>query len=259
MTTRTAIILAAGRGSRLMKHTRNRPKCLTKLGGRRLLDWQLLGLRAAGIQDVVLVGGYRAGMLSNVANVDLVENGDWHSTGPVASLRCANPEKFASGFIVVYGDCVFHPDWISKLSEAREDIAITSDVGWRDLWSLRFDDIYADAERLRHAAGALVEIGGGACASDDIHGQFTGLLKFTQRGWASTRSMLDTIAPQMTAAMDMTTLLSHLLAHGATIGVVPIDGRWCEVDSDNDLNVYRKLLRRRSWRHDWRWQGVGVA
>ena len=50
-----AIILAAGRGSRMKLLTDEIPKCLVKLRGKSLLDWQLSALRAAGITDIALV------------------------------------------------------------------------------------------------------------------------------------------------------------------------------------------------------------
>ena len=43
------IILAAGRGSRMGVLTDERPKCLTVLAGRTLLEWQIEAMRKAGI------------------------------------------------------------------------------------------------------------------------------------------------------------------------------------------------------------------
>jgi choline kinase len=54
-----AIILAAGRGSRLQQpHERPQPKCLLKFGGRSLLERHLQLLRDAGVAEVVLVLGF---------------------------------------------------------------------------------------------------------------------------------------------------------------------------------------------------------
>ena len=49
-----AIILAAGRGSRMKGLTDEKPKCLNKLLNRSLFDWQLSALRAAGISNIVV-------------------------------------------------------------------------------------------------------------------------------------------------------------------------------------------------------------
>jgi len=57
------IILAAGQGTRLRPFTDDRPKCLVELHGRPLLHRQLDVLRAAGLNDIALVGGYRADCL----------------------------------------------------------------------------------------------------------------------------------------------------------------------------------------------------
>ena len=54
-----AIILSAGRGSRLGALTIDRPKCLIELAGQTLLDWQLDHLAAAGVQEFVIVTGFR--------------------------------------------------------------------------------------------------------------------------------------------------------------------------------------------------------
>ena len=53
-----AILLGAGQGTRLRPLTDDRPKCMVEVGGRPLLDWQIRALRAAGVDDIVLVRGY---------------------------------------------------------------------------------------------------------------------------------------------------------------------------------------------------------
>src|SRR6476619_8338112 len=54
-----AIILSAGQGSRLGHLTDDRPKCLIEFGGRSLLDRQLDTLAANGVDEVVVVTGFR--------------------------------------------------------------------------------------------------------------------------------------------------------------------------------------------------------
>ena len=54
-----AIILSAGQGSRLGHLTDSKPKCLIEFNGRTLLDRQLDALVANGVEDVVVVTGFR--------------------------------------------------------------------------------------------------------------------------------------------------------------------------------------------------------
>ncbi|MGH8230136.1 MAG: NTP transferase domain-containing protein [Steroidobacteraceae bacterium] len=59
-----AIILAAGRGSRLEQPAGEQlPKCLLELGGKSLLERHLLQLQAVGVTDVVLVLGFRRDLI----------------------------------------------------------------------------------------------------------------------------------------------------------------------------------------------------
>lgn len=49
-----ALILAAGRGERMRPLTDTNPKPLLFAGGRRLIEWQIESLRAAGVRDIVI-------------------------------------------------------------------------------------------------------------------------------------------------------------------------------------------------------------
>jgi choline kinase len=66
-----AIIIGAGRGSRLMPTTADAPKCFAQVGGRRILDWGLEAFHAAGIDRVVFIGGYARSMAENVLRLKL--------------------------------------------------------------------------------------------------------------------------------------------------------------------------------------------
>ncbi|MHB8619167.1 MAG: nucleotidyltransferase family protein, partial [Chloroflexota bacterium] len=49
-----AVILAGGRGERLMPLTADRPKCMVELAGRPILAHQLEWLAAEGVSEVVI-------------------------------------------------------------------------------------------------------------------------------------------------------------------------------------------------------------
>src|SRR5687767_3983370 len=66
MTIDKAIILSAGKGSRLYPHTEDRPKCLLDIAGRSLLEWQLDMLHASGIREMVVVTGFHHDLVEQV-------------------------------------------------------------------------------------------------------------------------------------------------------------------------------------------------
>ena len=54
-----AIILAAGRGSRMQHLTNDKPKCLLEVNGKRLLEHQFEAITKAGIRSIAIVTGYK--------------------------------------------------------------------------------------------------------------------------------------------------------------------------------------------------------
>jgi choline kinase len=244
-----AIVLAAGRGSRLDKYTRHLPKALVRAGGRSLLEWHRRALRDCGVSTVVVAGGYRFDRLAPHA-AELIEVPGWHEAGPLASLVATRPERLAGDFLVVYADCPHHPLNLRRVLDSPADIAVAGDREWKALWTQRCEDPLLDAETYRGSDGVLQAIGARPCDIETIEAQFAGLLHFTARGWQRTRQILDATAPQPS---DMTGLLALLLRAGERIADVAIHGRWCEIDSARDLQLCRRRLRDHSpWSHDWR-------
>ena len=74
-----AIIIAAGKGTRLYPFTKNTPKSLLDIGqGLTLLETQLHALQDAGVTDVVIIVGYRAEQIEAKVKEyekDFVKNG----------------------------------------------------------------------------------------------------------------------------------------------------------------------------------------
>ncbi len=254
-----SIILAAGRGSRMGALARGRPKCLLRLGGRSLLDWQRSAIAAAGLAPPIVVGGYAQQYLRPISGERLVINSDWANSGPIGSLRCVPSSLVRDGFVLVYGDVVVHPQLLALLRDCTAPLAITVDLDWLALWSLRFSEVLDDAESLRwgNQQGSIVSIGGRAAELAGIEGQFTGLLRVSALGWQWITTMLDGMPHAQVQRLDTTAMLAGLLACGHGLVGLPIRGQWLEIDSADDLRSYRQRLRRRApWSHDWRWAGA---
>jgi choline kinase len=237
-----ALILAAGRGSRMKGHTDERPKCLVELAGQPLLDYQIAGLRGAGIEEIGIVRGWHGHLLEG-RGLSLFDNPRWAETNMVASLACAAAWLQAGPCIVSYSDIFYPAAAIDLLAVAPGDVAITFDPQWLRLWSRRFADPLADAETFRrNAAGDVVEIGNRARSTADIEGQYMGLLKFTPAGWAAVERARAGLESSARDRLDMTSLLRLLIAAGTTVTGVPFEGAWGEVDSGDDLALYERMI-----------------
>ena len=238
-----ALILAAGRGSRMGRLGADRPKCLVELDGRPLIELQMAALRRGGAEEIGVVRGYRAEML-DVRGVAYFHNERWADTNMVGSLAAAASWLRSTPLIVSYADIFYRSDLVRGLAAAPGSLVITYDRAWRSLWRRRFADPLADAETFRvDGAGRLREIGGRTERIEDIQGQYMGLLKFTPPAWRAVEALVGSLEEAARDRLDMTGLLRRLLADGALpIDTLGTDGQWGEIDNPADLDLYQSML-----------------
>lgn len=234
------MILAAGRGSRLGALTDDGPKGLVPLHGRPLIEWQIAALRAAGIDDVALVTGYRAERLVPYG-LPCFHNPDWAETNIVASLDRAADWLSRAPCLVSYSDIFYEPAAPAMLCACDAPVAITSGERWREIWSARFADPLADAETFRAAPDeTLLEIGGRPASLDAIEGQYMGLLRFEPAGWTAFRAVAAAV-PDWRRRLHMTGALQACVEAGRPpVRVLRYGGRWGEVDEPSDLAAYAR-------------------
>jgi choline kinase len=234
-----AIILAAGRGSRMKDLTDERPKCLVELRGKTLLEWQLEALRGAGISEIAIVTGYKREMLANRGLIEF-HNPRWAETQMVSSLACAADWLQTGPCIVSYSDIFYSSAAVRSLMTCTDPIAVTYDPNWLTLWTQRFGDPLLDAETFRLTPKhTLAEIGNKPKLLDEVQGQYMGLLRFAPDGWVEVLRIRAGLSPLACDQMHMTGTLQKVIDAGhVPIAAVPYVGEWGEIDSPSDLSSY---------------------
>lgn len=244
-----AVILAAGRGSRMNALTADQPKCLVRLGGRPLLEWQLAALRGAGITDIAVVRGYRRELLDG-RGLTCFDNGRWAETNMVRSLECAADWLRSGPCLVSYSDIFYGKRCVSALAACPAELAITYDPHWLALWSRRAADPLADAETFRLDGDRLIEIGRRPRSADEVEGQYMGLLHFTPAAWGWVEEELAALSPAQGDRLDMTSLLGRLIAAGRPVRAVANRDPWGEVDTASDRDLYEAMMAAGELRFD---------
>ena len=237
-----AVLLAAGRGSRLGPLTGSAPKCLCPVSGWPLLAWQLESLAAAGVGETVLVTGYRSDRLAAYGD-HRCHNGNWQDTNMVASLRCARA-FLDRPVLVAYTDIVYAPSHVRALLTTEAPLAITVDTEWQRQWTARFQDPLADAESLRlDWHGRVREIGDRPKSVAEVEGQFMGLIRLTPAALGWVDAVIETVSdPGARANLDMTGLLSRIVRAGHPVQALKVAGAWAEVDSPDDIAYAERVV-----------------
>lgn len=246
-----AIIIAAGMGTRLRPHTAQRPKCMVEVQGKPILHHQLDALRAHGIDDVVVIRGYKGGVI-DAPGVRFVDNHDYQNNNILLSLFCAGTE-LAGDVIVSYGDIVYGADVVGALLETPQTGALVVDTAWEQIYEGRSDHPIEQAELCRQNALDLVEAVGKSIGPEGAFGEFIGLARFdapmVAQLWARYLTALgkglDTpfqYAKSLRKAY-LTDLINDAIAADLAFGVCPISGGWREIDTVQDYE--------RAQKHGW--------
>ena len=234
------ILLLAGEGKRLRPYTLDRPKCMVEIDGVSLIDHQLRVLRSEGLNDIVMVSGYKSEMLEQF-NCRLKHNPRYFETNMVWTLFCAKDE-LEGDVIVSYGDIVYSEDILKALLDSKADIAITIDKNWESYWRKRNENPLNDAETLKiRDDGTISEIGKKPKSIEEIQGQYMGLIKFSSVGIKQIKDIF-TVSLKKGHLMGqdienayMTDLIQAVIDTGEPVTSVPIYESWIEVDTVNDL------------------------
>ncbi|MCK6590325.1 MAG: NTP transferase domain-containing protein, partial [Polyangiaceae bacterium] len=243
-----AIIIGAGRGSRLRHLTEEIPKTLVPILGRPMLDSILEALAAGGFQrsDVIFICGYKADVI-RAAYPDLtyVENIGWESNNILLSLLCAR-EHLAGGFVSTYADIVYRPEVVADLVRSPHALTLACDTDWRRRYTGRSQHPETDAEKLRAEGSRVVEISR-KIPSEKAAGEFIGVMRATAEGAGAFLSAFDKAQAahagqvfregRMFEKAYLIDMLQHMLEQGQEMHRVDTHGGYMEIDTLEDAGL----------------------
>ena len=235
-----AIILSAGKGSRLLPLTAERPKCLIELSGKPLLEWQLDALAASGIREAVVVTGFRDDLVDAVAErragVRTLFNPFYHVADNLGSVWLARAE-FNRDTLLLNGDTLVSPPLLERVL-AADGGAITVTVDEKE-------DYDADDMKVLRDGSRLLRIGK-ALEPGEYNAESIGLLAFRGDGG---RLFIDQVERMMRTSEGTRRwylrAIDALATSGIDVQTVSIEGEaWQEVDFPEDVEKAAALTAR---------------
>ena len=237
-----AIILSAGQGSRLGHLTDDRPKCLIEFGGKSLLDWQLDTLAANGVDEVVVVTGFRDDQIEAVLakrrggpTVRTVFNPFFKVADNLGSLYLVRGE-LTGECLVWNGDTLVSDALMARVvgNCDRQGICVTIDR--KD----DYDDddmkvIAGDDGRLR-AIGKRIKQG--------VNAESIGLLAFRGGGAECFADAIDRAMRTSEGTTIWYLRVIHHLAQNSDVWTLDISGEeWGEVDFPEDVAPAEAMVK----------------
>jgi len=235
-----AVILAAGRGTRMGALTASTPKPLLRLRGRPIIEHILLGLRDAGVRDAVIVTGYLGEQLEAALgdgrrlHMRFTYRRQTHPDGTARALLLARDALQDEPFLLSWGDIVVAPrtyaDLVATFAAHPCDALLTVnpvDDPWR---------------------GAAVYV-------DDAL-RVTRLVEKPPRGASHTRwnnaglfvfspHILDYAAqlrPSLRGEYELPQALSAMVDDGGLVRALPVRGFWSDLGTPEDLAAAERIF-----------------
>ena len=229
-----AIILSAGQGSRLGHLTDDRPKCLIDFAGRSLLDRQLDTLAACGVDEAVVVTGFRddqieAALAKRVGGprVRTIFNPFFKVADNLGSLFVAR-EELAGDVLVWNGDTLVSEALMARVvgNKGRDGICVTIDR--KDRYDEDDMKVVADDDGRLRAIGKRIAKG--------VNAESIGLLAFRGDGAARFRRAIEKAMRTSEGTTIWYLRVIHHLAQNGEVWTYDIAGEeWGEVDFPEDV------------------------
>ncbi len=234
-TIETAVILAAGRGTRLQPYTFDIPKGFMPVGDERLIERSVRVLKENGIKNIIIGTGHLHEHYEKFAK----ENGlktflspDFATTGSFHTLIYGS-DLIKGGFLLLESDLLYHSDAIKGLlnTESRDVILCSG-------FTQSNDEVYVEVkdDRLSNLSKKKEEL-------DSVDAELVGIWKISLNLLEKLKSLHS--AAENARNMDYEIAIAKLsIEH--TVNVLKIDNlAWCEIDNQEHLERAKRDIQPR--------------
>ncbi|MBP87346.1 MAG: nucleotidyl transferase [Planctomycetaceae bacterium] len=234
----TALLLAAGRGSRLWPLTDDAPKCLTEVSGTTILERLVCCMRSRGFKRLVVVVGYldhriRKALRTSVdgLTIEFIHSPRYRTTNNIYSLWLAR-NAIQEPFVLIESDLVFDTALLDEMLEP-DRIAVSRTLPWMNGTTVSLDP--------RHEVTRF-HIGGPAL--DEVTYKTVNMYSFSPPSWRRVASRLDQYISAGRVGEYYEKVFAELVAEGSlSFQAAFFDNEcWYEIDTLEDLHEAERLF-----------------
>lgn len=168
---RKAVIVAAGRSTRLYPLTVNRPKALLHVGKESLLERSVRLLRAHDITEVGVVVGYHADMIREALGnaITCIANPFYEHCNNMGSLWMAKSFVGDDAFAFLHGDLIYTEEMLGNFLREAADSPAAVDL------LTAFGPVDDEAMKVRASDNGRLLESAKTLRADDAQGEWTGI------------------------------------------------------------------------------------
>ncbi len=245
-----AIIIAAGSGKRISKNVKDLPKSLLTVNGKPIIAYQIQTLKQAGVDDIIIIIG-RHDEEFEIENVHYVKDHYYNDHDILGSLMEAK-DFLKNDVLVVYSDIIFESKILRQILDSKGDISIAIDMAWEKMYEGRPNHPKYEAENVQlDKAKKIIKIKKNIKNENNDVGEFLGIVKFSPYGSGLFVKQYEELikthvgtfqqSPSVLKAY-LTDMIQELVDSKIDVEPVIISGKWCEIDTTQDLERAQKIF-----------------
>lgn len=220
-----AIIMAAGKGSRLGSLTGGKPKSFVEIKGKKLIEYNLSLLQKYHVDEIIIVIGYQCEafeeLTANEKNIRLIYNPFYEMVNVLGSFYMGM-EALHDDFIYLHADTLCEPAIFEKMVRLDGDIVLPVDYK-------RCDE---EAMKVRSNNGQIVQITK-KMPVDEAEGEFIGMAAFRKEVIPALKEKTKQLMKEKAFTEYFESAIQRLIddKENFRIKTVPTDGAfWAEID-----------------------------
>lgn len=229
----TAVILAAGRGTRLQPYTFDIPKGFMQVGAETLIERSIRLLRKNGIKNIIIGTGHLHEQYEKLAeklSFKTYLSPDYASTGSFHTL-CFGKELIQEDFLMLESDLLYHETAIQELLEAPAD-----DVILCSGFTNSNDEVYVSIKN-----GMLQTLSKKVEELPSVDAELVGIWKISQSLYQ--RLLKHHIREKDALNKDYERAIAEECTQGYYVSVNKIENLpWCEIDNEEHLKRAISLI-----------------
>lgn len=223
-----AIIMAAGKGSRLGTLTENKPKAFLKINGIPLIEYNIALLHAYGITDILIVTGYQnecfEEMTREISGIRCIYNPFYEMVNVLGSFYIAQ-EYLSEDTIYLHADTLCSPDILKAMLDSTGDMVLPVD----------FKTCDEEAMKVRTRDGCVAEISK-EIPCDIGEGEFIGIARISKTILPDLRAAVKKLMKEKQFSAYFEGAIQELIGlHKYQLKVLPTKHQfWAEIDFEED-------------------------
>ena len=156
--------------------------------------------------------------------------------------------------IISFGDIIFEDKIIEQILNTKNDIVIGVEPKWRESYEKRMDNPPTMSDFVAIKNGKIIKLSRNLKEFDEdcVVTEFSGLFKLSTKGSKIITEKYEFLEQNHSGKFHhavslkkakIIDLLQELYENGVNIEAISLNGKWCEIDTQQDLEIAKKIFK----------------